>query len=56
MKIVILLGKASYRVDVCRSKVLEVPLDANVGVVGRVLAVVGHVVERVVAQDVSGVN
>ena len=46
----------SYRVDVGSSEVLEVPLDADVGVVGRVVAVVRHVVERVVAQNVPGVH
>ena len=46
----------SYRVDVGSSEVLEVPLHADVGVAGRVVAVVRHVVERVVAQNVPGVH
>ena len=46
----------SYRVDVGSSKVLEVPLHADVGVAGRVVAVVRHVVERVIAQHVPGVH
>ena len=46
----------SYRVDVSSSEVLEVPLHADVGVAGRVEAVVRHVVERVVAQNVPGVH